>query len=120
MPRKNRLENITPSTLDNIPMTRDDAVNLPPRNHLYRLGEAGLIRRGGIPIKPLLPLPMNVQKVVGKFGPNPAGGVHAGLRELLVGGKVKNQVRLDHRFLRLVVEDYFLIHMAVPIHHRCH
>jgi len=120
MPLKNVLENITPPTLDNIPMTRDDAINLPSSNHLHRFGKASLIRRGSIPIKPLLPFPMNIQKMGSEFGPNPAGGVYAGLGELLVGGEIKDQVRLDHRSFRLVIEDYFLIHVPIEILHIKH
>lgn len=119
MPLEDLPEDALPPTLNHVPMTRYDAIEI----ELLDLPDTPvegrpIARARHIPIEALLP-------DGGPLGAHQAhkqprqqargGGLAAGARILLVGGQVKEQVGLDEGAVGPVVEDELLVGVAVHV-----
>lgn len=113
MPRENSLKNGPPILFNNIPMARNNLLDIPPGHNLCTLAKAALILRSRIPVEPLLPLPrLRVQEAVYKFRIDPRICVYPCPRVLFVRRHVKNEVGVNQSAGRLVEEGDFLIRMT--------
>ena len=117
MPLHDLVENSLAATLDNITMARHNAIELPPANPGDLTVESRLVLSDSVPDQPPLArrLALGVVQPVEDAAENARLGIDAGLAELLGRGQVEKQVALDQRAGLAVVEDDFLVGVAVDV-----
>lgn len=118
MPLKHLPKDALPPTLNHIPMTRNDPIEIEPLDLAYTAIEPLPVHRARhIPIEPLLPhrRPPHTHQAHKHPRQEPVRGSHAGARILLVRGQVEEQVGFDEGAVGLVVEDELLVGVAVDI-----
>ena len=118
MPLHDILEDTFRSTLNHIPMTRNDSLKIPSVDPVHTLVEARpVFRARGIPQEPLLPLRLPSRT----HQPHKQLRQQARLRPLLCPGillrrrQVEHQIRLNKRLIGLVKEHQLLVPMATHI-----
>ena len=97
MPPHNLLENPLAPTLNNIAMTRNNPIELPPTDSRHLPVESELVLRDAIPNHPPLPqrLPLRILQPVENLAQYARLRVDPGFAELFVGGEVEEQVAFD-------------------------
>lgn len=116
MPLHHRLENTLRATLDNIAMTHNHAVKIPPVDLLHCSVESRSVgRASSVPQEPFLPLPARVRQCPKNLREYTACSTDASLAELLGCWVVEDQIGLNKGPGGLVIEDDFLVWMRVDI-----
>lgn len=118
MPLKHLPKNALPPTLNHIPMTRYDPIEIPPLNLPHTLIKPRPIARARhIPIKSLLPdrRPLRPHQTDKHPRQQPRRRRLPGPRILLVRRQIEQQIRLDQRAVRAVIENEFAVRVRVDV-----
>lgn len=110
MPLHDTLKDALASTLDNIPMARDNPVKIPLMNLTHTPTESCAVSFANpIPNRPLLPVSTRARQHAEDLGQDPARRADPRLAVLLRRRVVEHEVSLDEGAGGLVVEDDFLV-----------